>query len=113
MRITIDLDEPDNLEIQMCYYNLWFITKIKPFIRLSASGRGVHLKVHGVREGELVVNDIRRMLGDDAIRVKFDEERLAKPKQVLWTKKDGKRAGEWVDDVDLVLSNISKRRTTK
>lgn len=113
MRITIDLDEPDNLKIQMCYYNLWYITKIKPQIRLSASGKGVHLKVHGVNEGELVVNDIRRLLGDDTIRVKFDEERIAKPKQVLWTIKGGKRAGEWVDDVDLILTNISKRRRIK
>ncbi len=113
MRITIDLDNPDNLKIQMCYYNLWCITKINPLIRLSASGKGVHLKVHGVLEGEVVVNDIRRMLGDDSVRIKFDEERIAKPKQVLWTVKNSNKAGVWTDDIDLVLSNISKRRLIK
>lgn len=110
MRITIDLDKPDNLRIQVCYYNLWYITNIKPFIRLSASGKGVHLKVHGIKDGEIIVNEIRKILGDDSVRVKFDEERIAKPRQVLWTVKNGKKAGVWTDDIDLVLSNIGKRR---
>ncbi len=113
MRITIDLDNPNNLTIQKCYYNLWYTTNIKPQIRLSASKKGVHIKVHGVIKKEDIINNIRKTLGDDTIRVKFDEERIAKPKQVLWTIKNGKKAGEWTYDIDTILSSIGKTRTIR
>lgn len=111
MRLTIDLDNPSNLSIQKCYYNLWNITKIQPQLRISSSKKGVHLKVHGLINNEELITSIRKTLGDDEVRVKFDTERIAKPKQVLWTVKDGKKSGEWTHDIDLIIATIGKTRT--
>lgn len=113
MRLTIDLDNPSNLDIQRCYYNIKYITKKEPEIRLSASGRGVHIKVHGlvVKDDELII--LRETFNDDPVRIKYDQERVAKPKQVLWTVKNKKRAGEWDTDIDSIISNIGKRRQIK
>lgn len=65
------------------------------FVRRSAN-RKIHLKVHGLRIPFGVSLLLRYLLRDDKMRIKFDLQRLAKPKQLLFTVKDGKRTGEWV-----------------
>lgn len=113
MRLTIDLDNPTNLDIQKCYYNLQYITKLKPQIRLSASGNGVHIKVHGLKISKEDLEILRETLRDDKIRIKYDRERVAKPKQVLWTVKNGKKASDWTYDIDSIISSIGKLRSNK
>lgn len=103
MRITVDLDEPSALEVIKAYYNLAYLARLtgaeKPQIRISASGRGVHIKAHGFRLSDEDIEVIRRWLGDDEARIYFDRRRLLKPKQVLFTEKNGRRACVWCGDV--------------
>jgi hypothetical protein len=84
------------------YYNLRYVAGVV-YVRRSASGRGWHLKAHGLKIDFEKCLLLRAFLGDDEVRVSLDRERLAKPKQVLWTVKNGMPATEWVEDVWAVV----------
>jgi len=100
MRLTLDLDEI-NWKVSFAYQSMKVLSKIfgrgeEPRIRLSSSGRGVHLKVHGLKLGFWTIILLRRLLGDDRMRIRFDIRRHKKPKQILFTVKNGFRSGVWV-----------------
>ena len=103
MRLTLDIDEPSCFHLLMSYYNLWYITKKRPEIRRSASGKGFHIKVHNMSLSEEKINEIRELLGDDETRLKIDRIKVLEPKQVLFTKKKGVIASEWTSELERVL----------
>lgn len=73
--------------------------------RISSSGEGVHIKAtyHNALTDRQSLN-IRRALGDDNQRIHYDETRpQAKPSQILFDYKNGKRAGEWTTDLEHLL----------
>jgi len=94
VRLTLDLDEGGWLRCWILWS--WFNSIYgKCYWRYSAT-RGYHLKVHGLTEEEA---EKWRQIFDDPVRLKLDDKRLKKPKQILWTCKGGKWAGEWRDSL--------------
>ena len=90
MRVTIDLDTDDTLELLKAYYNLRSLT---PEVEAYRTNRGYHVVGYGLPISQLDAMDIRQALGDDANRIRLDEVALdhgAKPLQILWTHKYGK-----------------------
>jgi hypothetical protein len=61
----------------------------------KSADSGVHLKCHGLRISFKLSLIIRIFLLEDRKRSKFDMTRLKKPKQILWSSKNGKPAGKW------------------
>ena len=94
MRLTLDYDNPSRRKV-IAVIAVLKLTGKPVFVRRSANNN-LHLKVHGLRIPFGVSLLLRYLLGDDRMRIKLDRQRLAKPKQILFTVKDGKRAGEWV-----------------
>ena len=76
----------------------WFVLKVlsrgQVYGRKSA-GSGVHLKAHFLPISFKVSLLIRFFLLEDNQRSKFDMTRTKKPKQMLFTHKNGKPAGKW------------------
>lgn len=108
MRTTLDLDEPTEIEIIRKWQELMNHGDGRVFGRVSSSGEGVHLKVHGCTETEAA--HLREYLGDDPDRRRFDRDSTLKPKQILFTSKPGKEgAGEWRRDRDRVLAEYRRR----
>jgi len=101
LRITVDVDG-DVMKLIRAYYNLRYIAG-RVYVRRSASGRGWHLKAHGLNVdfGKSLI--IRMLLGDDEMRVRLDEARVKKPKNVLWTNKKGSYSTEWCEDLWVVV----------
>jgi hypothetical protein len=111
MRVTVDLDKCGYLRLLMTYFNARYLTGREPEIRRSASGRGYHLIVRGLRttwDGCFV---LRRLLGDDGTRVLFDEASV-RPRQVLWESKRGRHV-EAVDPRSLLSSPWKVLREVK
>jgi hypothetical protein len=76
----------------------WLVLKVVS--RRQVYGRksvdcGVHLKCHGLRISFKLSLLIRILLCEDRLRSKFDMRRTKKPKQMLFTHKNGKPAGMW------------------
>jgi len=94
MRVTIDMDKPSRMKA-MAVIAMLKLTGGRVFVRRSAGGK-IHLKVHGLRIPFGISLLLRYLLGDDRMRIRFDLRRQMKPKQILFTVKDGKRAGRWV-----------------
>jgi len=101
MRITVDMDFPTEVEVLRAYNYLK--TLGTPKARISSSGKGIHLKVHGYEPDSDKVERIRRLLGDDNKRVDIDRERKHKPKQVMFSSKHGDEATGWNTDVLAVV----------
>lgn len=96
LRVTVDMDKPSRLKAETVMRILKLLGGWV-FIRRSAD-HGLHIKSHGHRIPFWVSLLIRFVLGDDRRRVCFDITRCFKPKQLLFTAKDGKRAGMWLID---------------
>lgn len=97
MRITLDYDG-DGFLTKMKATCAWLF--LKAVSRGAQYGRkssdsGIHLKAHGLPIKFRTVLMIRLLLFEDKRRVKFDVQRLKKPKQLLFSHKGGKSAGEW------------------
>lgn len=108
MRATIDLDDPSEVEILKAWNRLRNHGEGVVYGRVSSSGTGVHLKVHGC--DEQTVRHLRLFCGDDTKRIQFDEETTLKPKQILFSSKPGREgAGEWTADREEVLSEYRRR----
>lgn len=111
MRATVDLDDPSELDVQQAWNRLAEYGDGRVLGRVSSSGEGVHLKVHGVEPDR--VDEARRRCGDDAKRRDFDANTALKPKQILFSEKpDREGASEWTDDIDRVLSEYRRRCPT-
>ena len=97
MRCTIDLDGTDfftKWRFTVDWLVLRVLSRNAQYGRRSASGK-FHLKCHGLKVSFRTSLILRLLLGDDKMRIKFDLQRLKKPKQCLFTMKNGKRAGKW------------------
>lgn len=99
MRVTVDVDF-DKLKAVRAFYNLKYALG-NCQIR-SSSRRGWHLRSFGAKDWKTVMT-LRMLAGDDEARLKFDEVFVWKPKQVLWTSKEGRFSSEWHDDIWEVL----------
>lgn len=105
MRVTLDYDfsPEENSTGAVVYYmfrmiTAWLVLKAlrgEVYVRRSASGR-FHMKAHGLKIGFWTSILLRCFLGDDKMRIRFDIRRMKKPKQILWSEKNGKEAGEWI-----------------
>jgi len=96
MRVTIDEDRTDFWGVFRLTV-AWLVLRAmrgEVYVRQSAGGRW-HMKAHGLKISYRTSLLLRCLLGDDRERVKKDVRRLEKPKQILWTEKDGKPAGKW------------------
>ena len=92
MRVTLDIDHHNELRRLMQYFNMKHICGVDE-IRVSSSGRGLHLIKRGLNISYEDSLKIRDMLGECENRLKFDEEKNHKMKQILWRSKkteDGK-----------------------
>lgn len=101
MRITVDLDDPTRTDIWVA----WSVLSCYgvPQGRISSSGTGVHLKVHGF-EGSLEDTiPIRIVAGDDRRRIWYDLYYKEKPRQIMFTSKKGRYSSEWVSDLAVLL----------
>jgi len=107
MRATIDLDDPTDMEVLKAWNRMEAFGDGRVFGRVSSSGSGVHLKVHGCSEDD--VEHLRRLCGDDAKRRAFDRATTLKPKQILFSSKPTGVAGEWTEDVDAVMAEYRRR----
>lgn len=108
MRATIDLDDPTEAEVIAAWNRLDQHNDRPVHGRVSSSGTGVHLKIHGCDEQD--VPRLRRECGDDRKRIGFDNQTTLKPKQILFSEKpaaDG--AGEWTTDREEVLAEYRDR----
>lgn len=101
MRVTIDIDGNAFKCVRAFFVLKYYFGKV--LIRVSSSGRGWHIVAFTPITDFSVILLIRRVLGDDLVRIKFDEERLLKPKQILFTKKGKNWAGEWYEDIERVF----------
>lgn len=96
MRVTIDLDYDDP------EYAKGLLERLRQMFGnayIRKTRRGYHLKSYtslGLDEAL----EVRKMLGDDPVRVRLDRMRLKKPKQILWTWKEGFKNGEWREGLD-------------
>lgn len=108
MRATIDLDDPTDMEILKAWNRLADHGDGEVYGRVSSSGSGVHLKVHGCDEE--TVDELRLLCGDDEKRRRFDRSTDLKPKQILFSSKPGAEgAGDWTTDRDRVMSEYQRR----
>lgn len=108
MRATIDLDDPSELDIIRAWNTMLDHGDGRVFGRVSSSGTGVHLKVHGCDEDE--TEYLRLVCGDDAKRIAFDRDSHLKPKQILFSSKPtGDGASEWTTDQERVLGEYRRR----
>lgn len=107
MRATIDLDDPTDLDVLKAWNRMEQYGEGRVYGRVSSSGSGVHLKVHGCTEEE--VEHLRAVCGDDEKRRAFDRDTSLKPKQILFSSKPKGEAGEWTEDIDRVLAEYKRR----
>jgi hypothetical protein len=108
VRATVDLDDPTDMDILKAWNRLADHGDGEVYGRVSSSGEGVHLKVHGCDED--TVERLRRLCGDDVKRRDFDAKTRLKPKQILFSSKPGQDgAGEWTTDMDRVVSEYRRR----
>lgn len=112
MRVTVDLDEPRLYEIRDAWRVLSEASdRFEPEGRVSSSGTGVHLKVHGFEGSQQDTHPIRRLAGDDPKRLEFDHKLSQKPKQILFGQKPkkGATAGEWRDSLEHLQADYRLR----
>ena len=108
---SIDIDSSNLFLALKTFYNISYFAH-KTLIRTSAN-RGFHIKafVYGElsREQE---KHLRELFGDDKNRILMDFNPMLehKPHQVMWTIKNGNRAGKWLDNpLDLPIPFKSSR----
>lgn len=91
MRLTLDIDgDDDRTRNKVIEIHRLLKKKFdKHDMELYKTRRGYHLIVYDTELSFSEVIRLRELLGDDKNRIKLDEELIKKPKQVLFTKKDG------------------------
>lgn len=108
MRATVDFDHPSIGDVREAWETLSEHGDGRVYARVSSSGTGVHLKVHGCDTGEAEL--LRAVCGDDPTRRRFDQEAELKPPQILFSSKgDGREAGEWHRELSPVIEEYSRR----
>jgi len=106
MRVTIDIDGTgflSRMRVVIDWFTLKIISRGAQYGRRSANGK-FHLKCHYLRISFKTSLFLRVLLGDDRMRIRFDIRRMKKPKAVLWSEKNGKKAGVWSQSLRNILS---------
>ena len=85
MRVTIDLDDTNGLELLKVFYNLRYTGAEVEVYRTT---RGYHIIAYGLPITQEQSLEIREILGDDRNRIRLDRVADQKPKQILWTHKN-------------------------
>jgi hypothetical protein len=101
MRVTIDLDTPAVTDIIESWDLLTRYGDRIVWGRVSSSGLGVHLEVHGVDES--IGHQLRVAAGDDRKRIWYDALTSLKPKQILFDRKKGREAQRWTTSYQDVI----------
>ena len=83
MRIGLDLDKPSQLRLLMSYFNLKHLFG-RVHVERSPTGKGYHLLVTGLPPDRELNYVIRCWLKDDPNRIRFDQETVHKPKEILF-----------------------------
>jgi len=91
--VSVDLDTPAVADILESWDLLSQYGDGIVWGRVSSSGKGVHLEVHGVDSD--VADRLRVAAGDDRKRMWYDAVTDLKPKQILFDRKNGRQAQEW------------------
>ena len=105
MRVSCDYDGTgfiSRFKTTVAWLTLRIISRGQVYGRKSAD-KGYHLKAHGLKISFRLSLFIRILLLEDRKRCEFDMTRLKKPKQILWSHKDGKAAGKWLRCLTEVL----------
>lgn len=91
MRLTLDIDGKDEKTRMKVRDIMWTLRQQfeKHDIEVYATERGYHFVVYDTGLSFEQVLELRNILGDDENRVKLDKELFKKPKQVLFTEKNG------------------------
>lgn len=98
-RVTIDLDEPSDIELLKTYYNMNHLFGNVKCRRSST--KGFHLISFADEElSEEEVIDIRESIGDDPNRVRWDRLRSNEylDRHVLWSEKGDNSVGEFISN---------------
>jgi len=101
MRVTIDLDTPAVSDIVDSWDLLSQHGDGIVWGRVSSSGKGVHLEVHGVSKDTAPM--LRSAAGDDKKRMWYDTVTHIKPKQILFDEKNGRKAQQWTTSYEDVI----------
>ena len=105
MRVTCDFDGDGfvcKFKTTVAWLVLKTISRGAVYVRKSAD-KGYHLKCHGLRISFKMSLLVRFLLLEDKQRSVFDLTRTKKPKQILWSCKNGKPAGRWCKCLKKVL----------
>lgn len=98
MRLTLDFDNLEENDIRkiLKYLRLNYPKNIIKY-RKSASKKGYHIVVYGAFHNHKNLLLARYQLCDDDLRRKIDVDRIQKGMcyNILFTKKNGKKAGKW------------------
>lgn len=87
MRVTVDQDVPSEFQLLKTYFNMKALAGRVECARISSGGEGYHFIVRGLPISFETSLILRRLLGDDVVRIGFDEEPSGKPRQVLYSKR--------------------------
>ncbi|RLI98721.1 MAG: hypothetical protein DRP00_01445 [Candidatus Aenigmatarchaeota archaeon] len=101
MRVTVDLDENSKRLARWVFFNFIGIFSLPNFSYLKnfvpkiwKTRRGWHFSLNHLRISFEEACMYRLLLNDDRKRVRFDFESVHKPKQILFSKKDGYKKKE-------------------
>ena len=89
MRVTSDLDHSSEFQLLKTYYMTKWISQggTGYDANISSKEKGIHCIAYGLPITKEKSLELRRWLGDDPVRVHFDEDPQGKPTQILWTSK--------------------------
>ena len=88
VRVTIDLDSKNLLELLKCYYNLRHMAQAHGGeVEAYETRRGYHIIAYGLPVSQEEALYLREIYGDDLARVDIDARQVEKPKQILWSHK--------------------------
>lgn len=99
--VKVDLDRPTLYEVTRAWHMLGK-DAAEIVGRVSSGQNGVHLRalLRCTPEEERLY---RAMVGDDTLRLHWDEEHDEKPTSILFNTKFGGEATEWFQTLDLLL----------
>lgn len=88
MRVTIDIDDKDYLDLVWKIFKGVVLMESFPEIKESSGGRGWHLIWRKQNLTMPEVNHYRRVVGDDSNRIFLDSTSPARVPQILFTSKE-------------------------
>ncbi|MEM4167691.1 MAG: hypothetical protein QXW98_04550 [Candidatus Caldarchaeum sp.] len=90
MRVTVDID---GLHREWWAWSVYYMMRDSgqfQRVEIYRTRKGYHIIGYGTGLSETEINHLRRMFGDDQLRLEIDIlKNTGQPKQVLWTVKNG------------------------